>query len=45
MSKRKGKGRPNTCKIVVVNGERRKICFDKAGRVRSNTKGGHKRKR
>jgi hypothetical protein len=44
MAKR-GKGRPNTCKIVVVNGVRRKLCFDKKGRVRSNTAGGHKRKR
>jgi hypothetical protein len=44
MAKRR-KGRPSTCRIIVVNGVTRKVCFDKQGRVRSNTKGGHKRKR
>ena len=45
MSAKRKKGRPNTCKIVVVNGESRKVCFDRKGRIKSNTKGGIKRKR
>lgn len=45
MSSKRRKGRPNTCKIIVVNGVSRKVCFDKKGRVSSNTKGSIKRKR
>lgn len=45
MSKKRRKGRPRTCKIIQVNGESRKVCFDRKGRVRSNTKDGVKRKR
>jgi hypothetical protein len=45
MSAKRRKGRPNTCKIIVVHGESRKVCFDKKGRVSSNTKNHVKRKR
>ncbi len=45
MTAKRKKGRPNTCKIIVVNGENRKVCFDRKGRVKSNTLNGIKRKR
>jgi hypothetical protein len=32
----KDRGRPRSCVVVVVNGVRRKVCFDKKGRIRTN---------